>query len=613
LSIALATNSALPLQPLSISTKGLTQGASLTVKFSNSNGYSAQAKPLSVDTNGTLLVAVPLYVDHSTHKISTGTVNVVVEQKLSNGSTGPQSSPAPLTIQSPPAVTGVQSGQISHQFLTALALAVQNRISDLEFFEISSNGAIDTSASRQSETALLKSIIATRNDVDAIMSDPTSTVAAGKAKDGSTLQFTSDSLDVMDSVIAIWVSGLPLKAAPSSLLREKLSRGSLSSSLTGIMDTVNSLTKELGTWTGLANDVKTLQSDSSTTVDNTLAVVDGTANSLSLLGTSTEAVGVFTGVAGAANAAYHYLNDWGEITTDVAKCVGTGPCSTTTDDVTAFEEKGAGDLVSAYVHAGMSNLDYLYEGALTGPASLAASCYDLVSGNGQKQDNSDMSNGIASLRNGGAWMSGPVQDDRTQSGLDLILVDAKPFDGAAFPMTGITDSNGTYSLPIPTNTSDKIASSVTLNTYDPTTGDVDGTENVSLSGVNFGQSVTVPAVGISVFPADIPAGTYAISTKTCVDPTDPSTCYDVSLPSVSVTDANQLAEELMSDFQSAASAAGAACNGMAAGCTCSVNVGFTPFNGTSFTATFTASATCCDPVAGCASASGSVSLTVALK
>ncbi|MDO8637611.1 MAG: tetratricopeptide repeat protein, partial [Dehalococcoidia bacterium] len=195
-SISLKTTPALPLTPLNITIVGIYPEASMTVTFSNSSGYSVTKKVLRANQDGTILVGVPLYINPKTHKITEGKVNVVVSQHLSDGPQGQRSAPVAFTIEDLPSLKGIPPGKITRSFFTASALLSQRYITALQFYENASNGKIDTTAARNSETNILKAIISGRNDIDSIISDPTRVINVGTAADGTPLQFTRDSLDI---------------------------------------------------------------------------------------------------------------------------------------------------------------------------------------------------------------------------------------------------------------------------------------------------------------------------------------------------------------------------------------------------------------------------------
>src|SRR5207245_10643477 len=101
---------ALPLTPVQIDAPGVVQGTPASVRFSNNSGFTFSDQPIRINSDGTVVVAVPLYVDPGTGNITQGSVSMVVTQDS-------RVSPAvQLQIQDLPPLSsyGARLGQISH-------------------------------------------------------------------------------------------------------------------------------------------------------------------------------------------------------------------------------------------------------------------------------------------------------------------------------------------------------------------------------------------------------------------------------------------------------------------------------------------------------------------
>lgn len=488
--------SALPLAPLNVATSGLTPGGSVVVTFSNAAGFLVKKNALRVNPDGTVLTGVPLYIDPVTRKVTTGTVNIAVTQILPDATQVPLNSPLSCTIEDLPTLAGIPSGQITRSFFTSSALTSSLRISALQFFETNLKGKIVTSAARDSEMTLLQSFIKARNSIDSLIKDPSTVIAMGNAGDGAPLQFTGESLALTDRMIAAWLSGLPWGTPPlTSLTAASIVRASQLD-----IDQVNTISQQLATLIGLKSDIDILQSNSSTTTDNALAFSDALG---SLAGS--DALSAATANAAVLNAAQHYLTDWSQVVSDAVNCLGApGSCASLLTDADTLLKNGAGQFLSTYIQSGLSNLNVVSGGTLTGPLALGAAVLNYATTGNPTQVNQDIYNNIPSLGYGGLFLTGVVRDSGTQSGLDMIVPATALCADDPIPISGLTDANGGYFLSIPANPYCATASTLNIQASDPLTGVVYGSEVVDLQGVGTSKLVTVPPISYSPpSPADV--------------------------------------------------------------------------------------------------------------
>ncbi|MDE3137524.1 MAG: hypothetical protein KGL59_13185 [Acidobacteriota bacterium] len=199
--------------PLYITTAGLDISQSVSVQFSNSSGFSLTEQPTRVASDGTVVVAVPLYVDPSSGQIGSGAVSLVLTQ-------GSQTSaPVTITIQDLPAVSsyGTQLGQISHVFLNYEAMRIARRIGELQAFQELPGNTVDTTQAQASLQTLLLSVIEARNDVDRVALDNTLVISGGTLPDGTPIQFDKNSLDMMDRTFGLYLSELASVYSPPAV------------------------------------------------------------------------------------------------------------------------------------------------------------------------------------------------------------------------------------------------------------------------------------------------------------------------------------------------------------------------------------------------------------
>ncbi len=188
-----------PLTPLTLRTSGLNVKAAVSVRFSNKAGFAFSSTPIRVGTDGSVVVAVPVYVDPKTRATAPGMVSVVLRQGAR------VSAPLVLHIQDlPPLSTyGTQPGEISHAFLVFNALLLGRELSQLQAAQLLFG--IDTSQAQSAVATLLKATLLARNDVDRVLLNNSTVITNGRFSDGTPLQFDVNSQDTMDRVLAVYL------------------------------------------------------------------------------------------------------------------------------------------------------------------------------------------------------------------------------------------------------------------------------------------------------------------------------------------------------------------------------------------------------------------------
>jgi len=197
----LSSTTPLPLTRLFITTCKLDAAAPITLKFSNSAGFSVIEDPVRVDSSGNIVAGVPLYLDPSTNQIAQGAVSLVLMQ----GSTS--SAPVSLTIQNLPPLSafGTPLGQISHAFLVFESMLEGRALNILQAARIL--GASTSTASAESTTqTFLDTAAAFRADVDAVRANPSTVINWGTLSDGTHLQFDRNQLDLMDRILGMYIT-----------------------------------------------------------------------------------------------------------------------------------------------------------------------------------------------------------------------------------------------------------------------------------------------------------------------------------------------------------------------------------------------------------------------
>jgi hypothetical protein len=191
-----------PMTPVQITTVGLDPSSPVSVQFSNNSGFAVTESAIRVASDGTVTVAVPLYLDPSSGQISPGSVSLVLAQ-------GNQSS-APITvnIQDLPQVSayGTALGDISHAVLMMEAMVIGQEINQLQAFQFAPRNTVDTTQAQITLNNLLNAVIQARSDVDRVSMDNTVVISNGTLPDGTTVQFDRVSLDLMDRISGVFLT-----------------------------------------------------------------------------------------------------------------------------------------------------------------------------------------------------------------------------------------------------------------------------------------------------------------------------------------------------------------------------------------------------------------------
>ena len=199
---SLSNSSPQPLTPLYINTTGVDPTSQLLVQFSNSLGFSMSEQPIRFATDGTVVAAVPLYVNPSSGDITQGTVSVTLKQ----GSLS--SAPVTLDIQNLPPVSsyGTKLGQISHAFLTYAGMLTGSRINQLQAYQRLPGIKVDTSEAQGRLQGLLNSVIKSRIDVDEVSANDNLVLKGPVMPNGIPLQFDHNALDIMDRTVGVYLT-----------------------------------------------------------------------------------------------------------------------------------------------------------------------------------------------------------------------------------------------------------------------------------------------------------------------------------------------------------------------------------------------------------------------
>jgi hypothetical protein len=257
--ISVPTASAIPFTPLSIATSGLVQGVPVSVNFSNNLGYFSTDTPIRVETDGTVVVAVPLYIDPTTGVITQGQVSLILSQDASS------SAPVAFTIQDLPTLStlGTQLGDISHAMKILEAMLLGTNLGQIQAAQAVLDTQVDTSEAQASLSTLSKGVLESRNDIDRILLDNTVVITAGTLSNGTPVSFDKNSVDLLDRIFAASLihqftnpvsSSSALRLGPSRLAADAETEVKTLETIAGLAGVVKDSQSAFGTknWLDLA-------------------------------------------------------------------------------------------------------------------------------------------------------------------------------------------------------------------------------------------------------------------------------------------------------------------------------------------------------------------------
>lgn len=488
---SVSNTSPIPLTPIQISTANLDVNSPVSIQFSDGAGFSATEAPTSVAPDGTISAGVPIYMDAS-HTITSGAVSIVVSQ--TNGT----SAPASLTIQALPAVAsyGTPLGQISHAVLAFSAMALGQRLSELQAFQALPGNTVDTSAAQSALSSLLIAVIEARNDVDRVAVDNTVVISSGNLADGTPVQFDASSLDMMDRVMGVFLSN-NFVTPPSALRSNSMAIAPQISAAT-----MTDLIKELTTISNVnafnAGIVK------GAITGNLGDQLEALAGGISLFAETLQdenvaaQLGALGGVLGSARTIGNAFGD------DAAFIVGLASGDQNLVDAAVNDMQSVPTLAYAQALAGLFGTFSGLE-AIAAPTSMVLGLLDVyqaeIESNGEQNaydtslqitgefPNPFPSNqGIATLT-GASNVTNNQGSLSAQSGLDLCC-----FGAGALDIIAVADPSGNYDTYVPLQVPGTNYSNLTLSLFDPVSDVFLNSETVDLSSLTTSSPGQAPTI-----------------------------------------------------------------------------------------------------------------------
>ena len=169
------------LTPISLSTTGLDVTANFTVTLQSSTGYNVTLTPIRTASDGTVVVAAPLYIDPTTGN----TAPLAATVQISQGSM--TSNALTINVSDIPATAtyGTTPGQISRTFLTSQELYFALSVNAYQAMRALQTSKTDTTTLQQHLTQQQISAVEARDNIDVIVSGGQTALALGQATSGT--------------------------------------------------------------------------------------------------------------------------------------------------------------------------------------------------------------------------------------------------------------------------------------------------------------------------------------------------------------------------------------------------------------------------------------------
>ena len=201
-SVSSATPTALT--PLALQTSGLDPDQAFTVTLSNPSGYDNTLNPIRSASDGTVVVAVPLYLDPSTGSTAALTASVQISQGAAT------SNAVSLSIADIPASAsyGVSPGAISRAFLLSQAIYLGITENALQAMGALATSSTDTTTVQEHLLQQQAGAIEASDNIDLIGSGARASLSIGTAGDGTAIVFNAASVDIMDRIVAMYLQSI---------------------------------------------------------------------------------------------------------------------------------------------------------------------------------------------------------------------------------------------------------------------------------------------------------------------------------------------------------------------------------------------------------------------
>jgi hypothetical protein len=426
-----------------------------------------------------------------------------------------------LSVQDLPSVAsyGATPGQVSRGFFNYLTLSLARSLNNLQAIQAIPANKTDTSTVRASLVQQITDAIQMRGNIDLIVSGSQPSLSIGTTTSGSPIQFDSNTIDLMDRMIAMHLQAVgyfpntsfPMGAARVALAattaadllvtEQQAVAPTAASSLPTLIADLGKLSGVVGLVSGEVNAFQPIKSDNFLS-DNVVSGLSGVASLAGVIGAVAAAPEIVTAaaVAGAVLGTYTIARDlqnialspegitWNsgtKLALDVAgtvtslfgaQAVGSGLLK---DVTSGIENIGANGVSGLVMQAGgfAANTGTLSLGlvGLAGAAGTESAQYSPVQLFGRVDGTAAVTNSL-----------GPIL-----SGLPGVHL-TEPNTNTQF--YSIADGSGSFEFVVPIGVAGFNYSAMQLQTFDPVAGTLTGSSSVvDLSGISPTATVQIPA------------------------------------------------------------------------------------------------------------------------
>jgi len=497
----------IPLVPLRVTTTGLAPTTPVSVSFSNGAGFFVTDQAIRVQTDGTVIVAVPLYIDPNSTQITSGSVSMTLTQGTRS------SSPVTINIQDLPALStyGIPLGKISHSFLIMDTILEGRRLNQLQAAQAIFNN-VDTSTAQSTEHSLLVGAVRAQADVDRVLTDNSAIISGGTLSNGTAIQFDRNSQEMMDRVVAVYLTELAgIVGQSNGSVLSRPASAATGQALTAItLKDLLTLMEESKMVGDIAKATQDAQ-NSDTRSDFGLAIAKGANGFVGLANMEIEQNATVTKVSdyiGGVLGVLDVVKDVGTMAGDLGAIIAAsasgndpGILQVATNDLnktsikTYFDSAGLGLAAAEMYFKGIEGAKAAIQGLEFG--LTAAQFYrDSTEAKDSFQMAVLVANHVTvfpSPNQGFAQIEGTDQGSNApQNSVGLCCFGAK-----SLGIIGVDDPSGNYGLFVPLGVAGTAYNNLTLSVGDVTTGNTLGSETVDLTGLNTSQPVQVPPFSIT--------------------------------------------------------------------------------------------------------------------
>jgi len=526
------------LSPLYVTTAGLDTTKPFTLTLSNLSGFSPAVTPIRVESDGTIVLAVPLNIDPNSGQTTAYNASLTITQGTL------VSAPVQLSVQDIPPLSayGTTLGAISRAFFNYQEASLARMLNSLQAIQAlpSTPGTVNTSNAQIDIQTQLTNIIEARNNIDRVITTNSTEILIGTLPSGTPINFDQNSVAIMDRILGVYLTTLQPSFAPSAVTR----RHTLIERPKPETVNWNAIIQTLGAINSgetIGGAVRTTLQSSSSLADDIISIGQGSSALVGLAALGAGAAGVAGApvvVAGAAIAGVVFgvaaiVNDVYHIETDTSQIAqlsnsGTDPTSLAQAqvDLTASQKNLAFDTVGTILTPftipaegaatfGQGIVQLLTE-AGSGVIGTSISGAQLVNGTLQLYSQNQAINDadaidaaagqfttpFSSTSDGFGDVVGTVSITNSEgpilSGLTGVSINST--SGVNF--TTIGDSNGDYDILVPLGSTTLNYGNMTIDAFDPVSDDALDTLSLNLDQLLSSPSLLGPTLNGSCNDTD---------------------------------------------------------------------------------------------------------------